>query len=218
MSQVISVIIVDDHHIVREGLHALISTEQGLNIVGEASNGHDAIRLVNEKKPDVMLLDLMMEPMGGIEVIERVMAQDTDIKVLVLTSFGNENLVFQAIKAGAHGYLLKDTPPNVLAQSIYDVYNGILSLAPSVASLLIQEIRETPTPNLPQNNILTKRETLILKHVAQGLTNREIADILVISERTVRTHITNILGKLHLANRTQAALYALREGIASLDS
>ncbi|MEM6530023.1 MAG: response regulator transcription factor, partial [Chloroflexota bacterium] len=195
MTDIISVIIVDDHHIVREGLHALISTEQGLRLVGEASNGDDAIRLVNQKKPDVMLLDLMMEPMGGIEVIQIIMAQEVDVKVLVLTSFGNENLVFKAIKAGAHGYLLKDTPPKVLTQSIYDVYNGISSLAPSVASLLIQEIKESPTPHLPENEILTRRETLILKHVAQGLTNHEIADMLVISERTVRTHISNILGK-----------------------
>lgn len=218
MSDVISIIIVDDHHIVREGLHALISTEQDLKVIGEASNGDEAIRLVKQKQPDVMLLDLMMEPMGGIEVIQVIMTQETDVKVLVLTSFGNENLVFQAIKAGAHGYLLKDTPPKVLARSIYDVYNGISSLAPSVASLLIQEIKESPTPNLPESEILTKRETLILKHVAQGLTNQEIANVLVISERTVRTHISNILGKLHLANRTQAALYALREGIATLDT
>ncbi len=218
MTEKIRVVIVDDHHIVREGLHALISTEAHIQIVGEAENGADAIRLIQAKLPDVVLLDLMMEPMNGIEVINELILHEAKVKILVLTSFGHENLVFQAIKAGAHGYLLKDTPPKQLTQGIYDVYNGVSSLAPSVASLLIQEIREIPAEDPPHTEILTKRETLILKHVAQGLTNQEIADRLVISERTVRTHISNILGKLHLANRTQAALYALREGIASLDT
>lgn len=217
MSHKICVVIIDDHPIVREGLQALISTESNMQVVGEASNGKDAIQIAKDMNPDVMLLDLVMNPMGGIEVIQHIKSAGLHVKILVLTSFGNENLVFQAIKAGAQGYLLKDTPPNLLIQAINDVYHGISSLAPSVASKLIQEIKEVPSSVPSETSVLTERETLVLKHVAQGLTNQEIADILVISERTARTHMANILRKLHLANRTQAALYALREGIATLN-
>lgn len=216
MTDNIRIIIVDDHPIVREGLQALISTEANIQFVGEAENGTDAIELTMKLQPDVILLDLIMKPMSGIEVIQQLKARNIETKILVLTSFGNENLVFQAVKAGAQGYLLKDTPPKLLTQAIYDVYHGMPSLAPSVASQLIQEIKEAPTSVSSENSVLTERETLILKHVAQGLTNQEIADMLIISERTVRTHMANILKKLHLANRTQAALYALREGIATL--
>jgi len=216
MTDNIRIIIVDDHPIVREGLQALISTEANIQFVGEAENGADAIELTMKLQPDVILLDLIMKPMSGIEVIQQLKARNIETKILVLTSFGNENLVFQAVKAGAQGYLLKDTPPKLLTQAIYDVYHGMPSLAPSVASQLIQEIKEAPMSVSSENSVLTERETLILKHVAQGLTNQEIADMLIISERTVRTHMANILKKLHLANRTQAALYALREGIATL--
>ncbi len=217
MNPTIRVTIVDDHPVVREGLQALIDTEGNMQVVGQASSGEDAIQLAKDLDPDVMLLDLIMKPMSGIEVIQRIKAQGLRVNILVLTSFGNENLVFQAVKAGAQGYLLKDTPPQLLIKAIQDVYHGMSSLAPAVASKLIQEIKEVPSSVQNETGILTKRETLILKHVAQGLTNQEIADRLVISERTVRTHMANILRKLHLANRTQAALYALREGIATLN-
>ena len=217
MSPKIRVVIVDDHPVVREGLQALIDTEANMHVIGQASSGEDAIQLAKELDPDVMLLDLIMKPMSGIEVIQRIKAEGLQVNILVLTSFGNENLVFQAVKAGAQGYLLKDTPPQLLIKAILDVYNGMSSLAPAVASKLIQEIKEVPSSVENETGILTKRETLILKHVAQGLANQEIADRLVISERTVRTHMANILRKLHLANRTQAALYALREGIATLN-
>lgn len=216
MTETLRLIVVDDHPIIREGLQALIDTEPGIQIAGAASDGEAAIQLVSELNPDVMLLDLIMEPMNGVEVIKAVKKAGIATKVLVLTSFSEEKLVFQAIKAGAQGYLLKDTPPEDLVQAIYDVYHGEMSLAPTIASQLIMELQEAPGDKVSETHALTKRETLVLKHVAQGQTNQEIADILVISERTVRTHMANILKKLHLANRTQAALYALREGIASL--
>lgn len=218
MSIIITVLIVDDHPIVREGLHALISTEPNMQIVGEAANGVDAVRMVRDLQPDVILLDLMMEPMSGIEAIERIKADNPNARILALTSFAEDDIVFPAIKAGALGYLLKDSAPNDLLHAVRSVYHGIPSLAPSIAAKLMREIDHSPGAPSATSETLTEREVLILKHVAQGLTNQEIASLLVISERTVRNHVGSILSKLHLANRTQAALYALREGIVSLDA
>lgn len=217
MTDIISVLIVDDHPIVREGLHALISTEPNMQIVGEAANGVDAVRMVRELQPDVILLDLIMEPMSGIEAIGRIKAENPNARILALTSFTEDDIVFPAIKAGALGYLLKDSAPNDLLHAVQNAYQGIPSLAPSIALKLIQEITDPSGGQNVDSETLTEREILILKHVAQGLTNHEIAQMLVISERTVRNHVGSILSKLHLANRTQAALYALREGIVRLD-
>jgi len=217
MKDKIGVLIVDDHPIVREGLYALISTEPTMKVVGAASNGMDAIRMVAELRPDVILLDLIMEPMSGIEVIQRIKADNPNSRILALTSFAEDDIVFPAIKAGALGYLLKDSAPNALLQAVHNVYNGIPSLAPSIALKVIQEIDRPSTGRVSTSEILTDRELVILKYVAQGLANQEIATLLVISERTVRNHVGSILTKLHLANRTQAALYALRTGIVSLN-
>jgi len=217
MTETIRIFIADDHAIVRRGIHALIATESGMEVVGEADNGPDAVRLVRQLKPDIILMDLMMPKMGGIEAIGQITGENPGARILALTSFAEDDKIFPAIKAGALGYLLKDVSPRQLLQAIRDVYRGVSSLDPAVALKLINEINRPS--NLPASEQpLTEREVEVLKRVAQGLSNQEIADALYISERTVRNHVGNILNELHLANRTQAALYALREGLASLNS
>lgn len=216
MSKTIRIFIADDHAIVRKGLYALIATEPGMEVIGEAGNGLDAVRLVNQLKPDVVLMDLVMPKLDGIEAIDQITRENPKVRILALTSFAEDDKVFPAIKSGALGYLLKDASPHQLLQAIRDVHRGVSSLDPTVALKLIHEINrpsDLPTSEQP----LTEREVEVLKRVAQGLTNQEIANALHISERTVRNHVGNILNKLHLANRTQAALYALREGLASLN-
>jgi len=216
MSDVIRILIADDHAIVREGLRALITTEPGLQLVGEASDGLEAVSKVHVLKPDVILLDLMMPRLDGIGVIIEIKKELPDAKILVLTSFVDDDKVFTAIKSGALGYLLKDSSPQDLLKAIRSTYAGEAFLHPAIASKLIRELMQTTGDKPRTESPLTEREVEILQFVAQGLTNDEIAKKLVVSERTVRTHVSNILAKLQLANRTQAALYALREGIAKL--
>lgn len=211
--ETIRVLIADDHAIVREGLRALIDTEPGMELVGEASDGVEAIQLARSLKPDVLLLDLLMPRKDGLAVIAEITQHEPEARILVLTSFAEDDKVFPAIKAGALGYLLKDTTPHSLLQAIRDVYQGESSLHPTIARKLIGELHRPSSPP-PAGEELTDREVEVLSLVAQGLSNQEIADQLIVSERTVRKHVSNILGKLHLANRTQAALYALRSGIA----
>ncbi len=167
-------------------------------------------------KPDVILMDLMMPRKTGIEAIEEIKRENPQARILVLTSFSDDDKVFSAIKAGALGYLLKETSPDDLVHAIRDVYHGESSLHPAIARKLIRELNR-PTTLPPSDEPLTEREAEVLVLVARGLSNQDIADRLVISERTVRTHVSNILSKLHLANRTQAALYALKEGLTTLD-
>lgn len=213
----IRVLIADDHHVVRGGLRALLETEEDIVVVGEASDGVEAVHKMRSLAPDVLLLDLVMPRKNGIEAILEIKQDQQDARILVLTSFSDDDKVFAAIKAGALGYLLKDSSPHELIQAIRDVYNGESSLHPVIARKLIRELNR-PAANLPQTDEpLTEREVEVLVLVARGYSNQEIADGLVISERTVRTHVSNILSKLHLANRTQAALYALKEGLATLD-
>jgi len=212
----IRIVIADDHAIVREGLRTLIASEPNMELVGEAADGDAAVEKALALRPDVVLMDLVMPCKTGIQAIDEIQRANPDIRILVLTSFAEEEKVFPAIRAGALGYLLKDSSPQQLLQAIYDVYRGESSLHPSIALKLIRELKQPPDLS-PVESPLTEREVTVLKLVAQGLTNQEIADRLVISEWTVRTHVRNILGKLHLANRTQAALYALREGLAHLD-
>jgi two-component system, NarL family, response regulator LiaR len=209
----IHVLIADDHAIVREGLRALIETEPGIELVGEACDGLEATRLAHALQPDVLLLDLVMPQQDGLEAIPEIQQRAPQTRILVLTSFAEDDKVFPAIKAGALGYLLKDTTPQRLLQAIRDVYSGESSLHPTIARKLVGELHWPSSPP-PVGEELTSREVQVVSLVAQGLSNQEIADRLVVSERTVRKHVSNILAKLHLANRTQAALYALRTGIA----
>lgn len=220
MTDLISIVIAEDHTVVRKGLIALLKTEPYMQVIGEAENGRDAIDLAVKLRPDVLLLDLMMPLFNGIEVIEEIRRNGVESRILILTSFTDDELVLSAIKAGALGFLLKDSSPTDLIRAIQHVYRGESSLAPSIALKLIQEIKPTAEKNDAANKVqsLTDREVEVLGSVAQGLTNLEIADKLAISERTVRNHVGNILNKLHLANRTQAALYALRHGLATLNN
>jgi NarL family two-component system response regulator LiaR len=215
--------VVDDHDIVRKGIQALLATEPGIDVSGEAEDGEQAIAEAERLQPDVILMDLVMPRMDGIEAIQHITAIQPEARILVLTSFATDDKVFPAIKAGALGYLLKDSGPQELIRAIREVHRGESSLHPTIARKLLQEISSPPTEppaaasgSASEADPLTTREVEVLRLVAQGHSNSEIGEQLVISEATVRTHMSNILGKLHLASRTQAALYALREGLASL--
>jgi len=218
MVESIRILIADDHAVVREGLRALIEVQPDLELAGEASDGIEAALKARELQPDVILLDLVMPRMGGIEAIAEVVRENPTARILVLTSFAEDDKVFPAIKAGAMGYLLKDSSAQDLLQAIRDVYRGEPAMHPTIARKLMRELQRPPEPHTPRTEEpLSGREVEVLALVARGLSNQEVADNLFISERTVRTHVGNILDKLHLANRTQAALYALREGLANLE-
>ena len=216
MGDEIRVLIADDHAVVREGLRTLIGTEPGITVVGEAADGDEAVHQARSLRPDVILLDMVMPRKDGLEAISEIMAEDRGAHILVLTSFSHDDKVFPAIKAGALGYLLKNASPQALLDAIRDVHRGEPTMSPDIASKLMRELQRT-SDLPPTEEPLTRREMDVLRLVAQGLTNHEIAEALVIGVGTVRTHVSNILAKLHLANRTQAALYALREGWAPLD-
>jgi NarL family two-component system response regulator LiaR len=212
----IRILIVDDHAVVREGLCSFIALEPDMEVVGEAADGIAAVEQAQALEPDVILLDMVMPRQDGLETLRQLKEEGSPAHVIVLTSFTQHDQIFPAIKSGAMGYQLKDSSPKQLVQAIRDVYHGQTSLHPTIARRVVEELnRESDLP--PTEDPLTKREVEVLKLVAQGLTNQEIAEKLVIRESTVASHISNILEKLHLANRTQAALYALREGLASLD-
>lgn len=208
----IRILITDDHAIVREGLRTLIGTEPGMEVVGEAADGVEAVQKACNLKPDVILLDMVMPRMNGLEAIHEIKRECPEAHILVLTSFSDDEMVFPAIKAGALGYLLKNTTPERLLRAIRDVHQGKPSMSSDIAIKLMLELQR-PSDLPPTEEPLTEREMDVLRLVAQGLTNQEIAESLVIGVGTVRTHVSNILAKLHLANRTQAALYALREGL-----
>ena len=211
----IRVLIADDHAVVREGIRAFLSTKPGMAVVGEASNGAEAIAAALALQPDVILMDLLMPEVDGIAAIRQIRAAQPDARILVLTSFATDDQVFPAIKAGALGYLLKDSGPADLIRAIQQVHGGESSLHPTIARKVLQMLTQ-PAPQPPTADPLTEREVDVLRLIAQGRSNGEIASSLKVSEGTVRTHVSSILAKLHLASRTQAALYALREGLASL--
>jgi NarL family two-component system response regulator LiaR len=211
------ILIADDHAIVREGLGAIIAIQPDMTLVGEAADGLEVVKLVQTLQPDVVLLDLVMPHQDGLAAIIEIKRINPQIQILVLTSFADDEKVFPAIKAGAMGYLLKDASRQQLLQAIRQVAQGQASLHPQIALKVMRELNQ-PSNLPPTENPLTDREVETLRLIARGLTNQEIAATLVISEYTVSRHVNSILQKLHLANRTQAVLYALRTGLATLDS
>lgn len=217
MSEVIRVLIVDDHTIVRKGICALLAEIAGIEVVGEAADGQAAIAQAERLCPDVILMDLAMPRLDGIEATRQIKASQPESRILVMTSFATDDKVLPAIKAGALGYLLKESAPEDLVEAIHQIHRGESSLHPTVARKVLQEITH-PSDRPPTPDPLTRREAEILLLVAQGLSNQDIAKKLHISDPTVRSHVSNIMSKLHLATRIQAALYALREGLVSLDA
>ena len=212
----IRVLVVDDQVIVREGVALLLGQVEGIEVAGEAGDGQQAVTLDAALQPDVVLMDLVMPGMDGIEATRRITAAREDAKVLVLTSYAGDDKVIPAIEAGARGFLLKDSSPADLIRAIRHVHQGRSSLDPAIASQVLLELKR-PAAQPPAPDPLTDRELEVLRLVATGLSNAEVASRLVITEATVRSHMSNILGKLHLDNRVQATLSALQEGIVSLD-
>jgi two-component system, NarL family, response regulator LiaR len=210
----IKVLVVEDQSVVRDGLVAILSLQDDIEVVGEAMDGIQAVELARKTKPDVILLDMVMPRQDGLTTIPILKEYVPGAKILVLTSFAESNRVFQAIKAGALGYMLKDTTRTQLLQSIRDVGKGQASIHPSIALKVIHEI-DHPTESPYMNESLTRRELETLRLIARGLSNQEIATVLVVHERTIAKYVSNILNKLHLTNRTQAALYAIREGLTA---
>lgn len=215
MSESIRILIADDHQLVRQGLQALLSVKEGIEVVGQAQDGEQAVKLARQLNPDIVLMDLLMPKKTGIEATQEIKAENPDAKILIITSFAEDENVYKAIKAGALGYLLKDSSPQELLQAIKDVCTGRMSLHPNIALKLMEELNR-PSSEKTIDDPLTDREVEVLKLVAKGHANHEIAKRLFISERTVGAHVSNILSKLHLANRTQAALFALRKGLTDL--
>jgi NarL family two-component system response regulator LiaR len=212
----IRVLVVDDQNVVREGLVAILANYSDIEVVGQAADGIQAIEIVKREKPDVVLLDMVMPNQDGLTTIPKIKETAPNTRILVVTGFAENDLVYQAIKAGALGYILKDATRDQLLQAIRDVAQGRASLQPSIAVKLIQEINHPSESNYTADP-LTPRELDTIRLIARGLSNQEIAAELVVNERTIAKYVSSILDKLHLANRTQAALYALREGITGLN-
>ena len=209
----IRLLIADDHIVMREGLSALIAEEENIEVVAQAANGEEAINMFHSAHPDIILMDLNMPVIDGLEAIRTIMKTDPHAKILVLTSYSDEAKVFSAIQAGALGYLLKATSANELLKAIHEVYQGNSYLPPAIARQVIQGIQKPAQISESYAPTLTRREYNILELLAKGLSNKEMAASLTISERTVSGHVANILTKLNLENRTQAALYAQKMGI-----
>ena len=218
MSEPITVLLVDDHAMVRQGVRAFLETQSDIAVVAEAASGEEAVRLAAEHAPDVALMDLIMAGMDGVEATRRLTARSPRTNVVVLTSYHDDEHVFPAIRAGALSYVLKEVGPGELAETVRKAATGEAVLHPRVAARVVRELhgaRRELEPNVFHD--LSNRELEVLKLIAEGLSNAEISDRLFISEKTTKNHVSNILGKLHLADRTQAAVYAWRQGVVRRD-
>jgi NarL family two-component system response regulator LiaR len=207
----ISILIVDDHAIVRQGLRTYLDLQPDMHVVGEAPDGKKGVEMVRDLLPEIVLMDLVMPGMDGVEATREITAISPSTRVIVLTSFSEDEQVFNSIKAGAQGYLMKDVLPQELARAIRTVHRGEAQLDPEIARKLMHEF-SNPQPAKPKHD-LTERELEVLSLISQGKSNKDISEELVLSEKTVKTHVSNILQKLHLSDRTQAAVYALRQKI-----
>ena len=210
MTDPIRLLIVDDHTVVRQGLCALIDEEPAFLVIGQATDGQEAVEKNRALRPDVILIDLAMPRMDGLQAIREIVAENSEARILVLSNYSDNQIVIQAIKAGASGYLHKSSSAEELLTAIHAVYRGESSLSPAIARILVNEINAAPSQSTPMPETLSKRETDVLDLIAKGLSNQEIAHTLTLSERTVSTHVSSVLRKLHLASRTQAALYAMQ--------
>ncbi|MCR8657776.1 response regulator [Paenibacillus endoradicis] len=215
MDRPISVLLVDDHEMVRIGLAAVLDTEDGIEVVGEASNGYDGIRMATSYRPDVILMDLVMEPIDGVETTRQILEVHPDCKVIVLTSFIDDSKLYPVIEAGAFSYLLKTSRATEIADAIRAAARGQSVIEAQVAAKMMNRLRQPKSePKQQLHDLLTEREMDVLKSVARGLSNQEIADELFIGVKTVKFHITNIFNKLDVEDRTQAAIYAHKHGVA----
>lgn len=215
MTEKIRILVVDDHAIVRTGISAWIETEADLELAGEASDGVEAIEKALKLDPDVILMDLVMPKKDGIYAITNIIRENPNACILVITSFSEKTSAVPAIKAGASGFIMKDTSPEEMLQAIREVHRGNPWLSPEITRMLMRNNAEQESPH-PLKELLTARELDVLKLLAQGLSDEEIAAELVVSKATVRFHVTNVFQKLQLKSRTQAALYAIREGYVSI--
>ncbi|WP_209445865.1 response regulator [Paenibacillus etheri] len=214
MEEAIKVLLVDDHEMVRIGLAAVLGTEDGIEVVGEAGSGEEGIRLAQEYNPDVVLMDLVMDGMDGIETTKQLMKQYPDIKVIVLTSYLDDEKMYPVIEAGAFSYLLKTSRASEVADAIRAAARGQSVLESQVASKMMNRFRNNAKGESPAYKELTEREMEVLRLLAQGKSNQDIADQLIIGIKTVKFHVTNILAKLGVEDRTQAAIYAYKNGLA----
>jgi len=213
VNEPIRILLVDDHKIVRQGVRAFFDALEGIDVIGEAGSGEEAVKMVEERVPDVVLMDLIMPGMDGVEATRLAKSISPHTQIVVLTSYHDDEHIFPALQAGALSYILKDVEMDELADAVFKASRGEATLHPKVASRVIQELhgrkKDANTPGVD----LTKREMEILKAIAQGMSNSEIAEKFVISTYTVKGHVSNILSKLHLADRTQAAIYAWQQGV-----